>query len=232
MRRSEINIALAGAIAFFKQNYFPLPPFAYWTPEEWLKKGPEYKETLKVRLGWDVTDFGSNDFPRMGRTIFTLRNGSGAGSVFPKSYAQKVMYLAEGQKSAIHYHKSKMEDIINQGGGNILIRLWKRTPDNRPAEDAFEISLDGCRIKTQGGTVLRLCPGESVCVVPLMFHQFWAEEGTGAVLSMEVSTVCNDAVDNFFFPQGERFPAIIEDEARQYVLCTEYNTIHDSEMVK
>jgi len=118
MRRSDINKAIRRAIAFFKEYHFPLPPFAYWTPGEWLKKGAEYQEIRKVKLGWDVTDFGSNDFPRMGRTIFTLRNGSTVASGFPKSYVQKVMYLAEGQKSAVHYHKSKMEDIINQGGGN------------------------------------------------------------------------------------------------------------------
>ena len=55
----------------------------------------------------------------------------------------------------------------------------------------------------------------------MTYHQFWAAEGCGEVLSMEVSSVCDDRTDNYFLDSGERFPAIEEDEAPRYVLCSE-----------
>ena len=62
MKRSEINQEIRDAIAFCKQHHFALPPFAYWTPEEWRSKGPEADEIRSRKLGWDVTDFGLGDW--------------------------------------------------------------------------------------------------------------------------------------------------------------------------
>lgn len=62
MKRSEINALITEAIAFLKEHRFHLPPFAFWSPEEWAQKGREYDEIRDNMLGWDVTDFGSGDF--------------------------------------------------------------------------------------------------------------------------------------------------------------------------
>jgi len=221
MKRSEINKAIDRAVAFFAEHHFPLPPFAFWTPEEWLKKGPECDEIRKLRLGWDITDFGSGDFPRKGRAIFTLRNG-GVGIPAGKSYAQKVMHLREGQRSPVHYHKSKMEDIINCGGGNILICLWRPDSSGGLSPSPLDVSVDGIVRRVSGGEPICLKPGESACVQPLMCHQFRSGEGTGDSLSMEVSSVCNDLADNCWLESAVRFPEIIEDEPRRYFLCGEY----------
>lgn len=53
-----------------------LPPFAYWTVEFWDAHPESVNEIRDCMLGWDVTDFGSSDFTHIGRTLFTLRNGS------------------------------------------------------------------------------------------------------------------------------------------------------------
>lgn len=221
MKRSDINKAIDRAVAFFTEHHFPLPPFAFWTPEEWLKKGPECDEIREARLGWDITDFGSGDIPRKGRSIFTLRNGV-AGTSGGKSYAQKVMHLREGQRSPVHYHKSKMEDIINCNGGNILICLWQLDSDGKPSRSPLDVSVDGIVRRVSAGEQIYLRPGESVCVQPFMCHQFWSREGTGDSLSMEVSSVCDDLTDNCWLELAVRFPEIDEDEPRRYLLGGEY----------
>ena len=39
--------------------------------------------------------------------------------------------LHEGQHAEMHYHVYKMEDIINRGGGNVLIRVYNSTEDGK-----------------------------------------------------------------------------------------------------
>lgn len=220
MIRSEIDRSIDEALAFFAERQFPLPPYACWTPAQWAAAGPEYDEIRDVGLGWDVTDFGSGDLARTGRTIFTLRNGN---SRCPKSYAQKAMCMPEGQMSITHYHKQKTEDIHNQGGGNVLISLWRATPGNGLSAEPLTISVCGVRREIAAGEPLRLRPGEWVCVQPFTCHRFGAEPGCGRVLSIEVSSVCDDHGDNIFLePSGQRFPPIREDQPRRHVLCHEY----------
>ena len=222
MKRSTINQAINQAIPFFQIHQIFLPEFAYFTVSDWQEKRKDYDEVKKTSLGWDVTDFGSGDFQRIGRTIFTLRNGSHKSKKYPKSYALKIMFLQEGQKSPIHYHKMKMEDIINQSGGKISICFWKSGSDHSLSKDDLVISKDGKQVEVFAGQQVILKPGESVCVVPNTYHQFWALEGSGAVVSGEVSSVSNDMTDNFFLMPAKRFPIVEEDQPRKYLLCSEY----------
>jgi D-lyxose ketol-isomerase len=75
MLRSDINAAIERAKSTFRENGFHLPPFAFWTPEDWRDRGLECDEIRVCKLGWDVTDFGSGAFERIGLVAFTLRNG-------------------------------------------------------------------------------------------------------------------------------------------------------------
>lgn len=225
MQRSQINLAIGEATKFFKNMGFDLPPYAYWTPDEWKQKGPECYGILKPRLGWDVTDFGSGDFKHTGRVIFTLRNGLLESEDYPKPYCEKVMMLLEGQKSPIHYHRSKMEDIINRGGGIINILFWKVSHDNKLSDEEFSLQVDGIKTKIRAGELIRLQRGQSVCVVPGIYHQYWAEEGSGPVLSGEVSSINDDKIDNYFLEEATRFPDIEEDESRGYLICCDYEPI-------
>ena len=224
MKRSEINQSIKDAISFFDQQGFKLPHFAYWTAEKWREAGEEYQEIRDLGLGWDVTDFGSGDLKNIGRTIFTTRNGRSKDSRYPKTYAQKIMYMPAGQKSIIHYHKVKREDICNQAGGNVLIRLWKVMGEKDLSPESFKVSVSGVERLIQGGDTVRIQPGESITVVPGTYHQFWAEEGLGATLTVEISSICNDHNDNFFYEAfGCRFPEITEDEPKEYLTCQEYS---------
>ena len=61
---------------FIHSRGFYLPPFAYWSPDDWASKGEEVSEIVACHLGWDITDFGLGDFKRYGLFLFTVRNGS------------------------------------------------------------------------------------------------------------------------------------------------------------
>ena len=222
MKRSQINAAIETAAEFFGMMNFRLPEYAFWPPEKWLTAGPEIDEIRDCMLGWDVTDFGSGGFPRIGRTLFTLRNGRHGDPRYPKVYAEKAIFNPEGQRAPLHFHVSKMEDIIVRAGGNVLITVWHAGPNNRPSDEPFSLAISGMRRDVRPGETLRIVPGESICLPPRTFHQFWGEEGTGPSLSGEVSSVCDDRRDNYFLDKHERFPAIEEDEPRRFILVSEY----------
>ena len=107
MKRSEINRLIQEAITFFDMLQFKLPPFAYWTPQEWNEKGTEADEIRDCMLGWDITDFGLSDFNAAGLILFTLRNGKVNDPRYPKPYAEKLMIVNEQQITPTHFHWSK-----------------------------------------------------------------------------------------------------------------------------
>lgn len=224
MKRSEINAILKENIAFIKSQNFNLPPFAWFTPEEWKHKGHEYDEIRDHMLGWDITDYGQGDFEKVGFSLITLRNGNlNLRDKYPKSYAEKLLFIEEGQYSPNHFHWNKMEDIINRGGGNLLIRVYNSLPDEQmDMESDVTVHTDGRTYKVKAGTQVKLKPGESISIQPLMYHDFEVEEGTGAVLLGEVSQVNDDNTDNRFNPPVGRFPEIDEDEKPYRLLCNEY----------
>ncbi len=213
-----------------KHFNFHLPDFAYWKTADWHKAGDEYDEIRNCMLGWDVTDFGSNDFRKIGRILFTLRNGKFGNINYPKEYAEKLLIDPQNQRAPAHFHKSKREDIICRAGGNILVQLTKADADGSPSSKTFTIQVDGCTKRISPGEIIRLKPGMSLNITPLTIHQFWGEEGTGYpmhgdryTLSSEISSVCNDLNDNYFLVDyGTRFPQIEENEKAEYYLCHEY----------
>jgi D-lyxose ketol-isomerase len=229
LNRARIEASITLAKAVFKHFQVALPAYADWSVADWDRTGPEYNEVRDCLLGWDVTDFGSHDFQHIGRTLFTLRNGNLHDPRYPKGYAEKLILDPEGQRAPPHFHRTKREDIINRGGGNICVQLTNVTADDQPTGGNLIVSVDGCAQRLASGETVRLRPGESVCIPPRTIHQFWGEEGTGLridgvgyTVSGEVSSVCDDHQDNFFFGPLTRFPQIVEDVPRRHYLCNEY----------
>ena len=222
MKRSELNRIMREGVAFIKKMNFALPPFAYWTPDDWKDKGHEYDEIRDNMLGWDITDFGSGDYHRIGLLMFTLRNGNFNMEKYIKPYAEKLLIVEEEQVTPFHFHWSKMEDIINRGGGNLLVQVYNSTEDERLADTPVSISQDGRNYTAPAGTIVRLTPGESITLAPRVYHKFWGEKGSGMVLLGEVSKVNDDRVDNRFLEKVGRFPPIEEDEPPLYLLSSEY----------
>ena len=172
-------------------------------------------------MGWDVTDFGSNNFDEAGLTLFTIRNGNTKAG-HPKTYAEKIMMVRENQVTPLHFHWHKMEDILVQGGGNTVFELHNSMSDTEYDNEPVTVCVDGIKRPVEAGSKLILKPGESITMERRLFHRFYGEEGTGTSLVGEVSQVNEDATDNNFYSGLPRFPDIEEDEAPIYILCTDY----------
>ena len=223
MKRSEINAVIKKFEALLAEYKFALPPYLSFTPEEWAEKGHEYDEIRDNALGWDVTDYGEGHFDTLGLALITIRNGNVHNPKYKKPYAEKIMMCDSGQVSPMHFHWNKMEDIINRGGGNVLIRVYNSTEDeDLDRESDVHVHVDGREMVVPAGSQVRLTPGESITIYPYMYHDFEVEDGSGAVLLGEVSQYNDDNTDNRFYEKLGRFPAIEEDEPPYRLLCNEY----------
>ena len=222
MKRSKINALIRDAIAFCRAHRFGLPPFAFWSPDDWKRKGSEADEIRDCMLGWDLTDFGTGEFEKTGLALFTIRNGHPAADRYVKTYCEKLLLIGEDQVTPMHFHWAKSEDIINRGGGNLLVQLYNATEDEQLADTDVTVSTDGVRRTVKAGEIVRLTPGESITLARRVYHKFWGETGKGMVLGGEVSAVNDDTTDNRFLEPLGRFPAIEEDEPPLHLLCSEY----------
>jgi D-lyxose ketol-isomerase len=223
VKRSEINGRIADAEAFFRSMSFKLPPWSSRGPSDWESPPGDEAEIVLNMLGWDLTDFGSGDFDRRGLLLFTIRNGNPRRD--KKRYAEKVMIVGEGQETPLHFHWSKMEDIVVRGGGNLLVQLMASTEEEGLSDGPLRVSVDGVSRELEAGATIRLTPGESVCLEPGVYHRFYGEEGKGRVLVGEVSAVNDDGADNRFYEAAGRFPKVEEDEAPYRLLVSDYSRL-------
>lgn len=223
MKRSKVNDIIRSADTFIRSFRFALPPFAYWSPEQFKKYRKEAAGIVTAGLGWDVTDFGTGDYERRGLFLFTLRNGdpaalaTGAGML----YAEKLLICRPGQTVPMHRHTIKAEDIVNRGGGRAVFELFMSDIEgNIDHEAEVVVFTDGMERRLPPGGVLRLAPGESVTLLPGVWHRFWAEDAD--VLFGEISTVNDDLTDNVFAEPIGRFAEIEDDEPPLHLLVSDY----------
>ncbi len=221
MQRSEINGLVKEAEEFLEQFRFKLPPWASWDLDTWRKESPRTRQIRERYLGWDLTDFGQGDFFKRGLLLFTIRNGDPRKRA-SKTYAEKILVIRDNQETPYHFHWQKTEDIINRGGGTLVLEL---TPADHtteePAQDDFTVYVDGIARKCEPRHRVRLEPGESITLEPYLYHRFWAEGG--AVLAGEVSKVNDDKRDNRFLEPLGRFPRVEEDDAPYRLLVFDYD---------
>ena len=221
MKTKEINSIIRYMEQLVKDNGFHLPPFCNWTPEEWESRGHEYDEIRDNMLGWDVTDYGLGDWEKVGFGLITLRNGNQNDPKYKKVYAEKLLMLKEGQHSPMHFHWKKSEDIINRGGGTLIIHVYNDDNGELGTTDVL-VNQDGRSYYVPAGTGVELKPGESITLWPHQYHDFDVVPGTGTVLIGEVSMCNDDNTDNRFYEGVGRFPTIEEDEPAYRLLCNEY----------
>lgn len=121
MKRSEINRILEWSKKLLNDNKFILPMIAYWKLDEWKKNKAILGRIKQTMLGWDITDFGSGDFENTGAVLFTIRNGDINDEGCGTPYGEKVILMKDGQLLPLHFHFSKTEDVINRGGGMLVL---------------------------------------------------------------------------------------------------------------
>ena len=220
MRRSEINRLIGSSIDFLRVMNFHLPPWAFRKPFEWKGQYLNCSEIVDNMLGWDLTDFGSGNFSKCGLVLFTLRNGNPVKD--RKPYAEKIMIVDELQETPMHFHWKKMEDIINRGGGNLVIELYNSDKGEGLSDSPVTVKSDGIIKKLEAGASIILRPGASITLESSVYHRFYGEKGKGKVLVGEISSVNDDSSDNrFLYPVG-RFPEVIEDVEPLHLLATDY----------
>lgn len=223
MKRSELNRIIGEAIEFVEGKGLSFPEFAKWGIEDWKNIQKDSKEIVDNMLGWDISDFGNGDFKKCGLLIFTFRNGNFNNKTeYPKPYAEKLLLVEDGQELPYHFHWKKMEDIINRGGGNLIVQLY-----NSNAEEGFDdsdvtVTIDGRRVTVPAGGTVTLHPGQSITLMPGQYHRWIGEKGTGKVMLFEVSSTNDDTVDNRFYDAQNRIPQIEEDEEARYLLFQDY----------
>jgi len=226
MERSQINEILEESDRFIRSFGYVMPPFAYWSPGELRARAASDAGAIRDnRLGWDITDYGQGKFDDLGLFLFTVRNGSAADLAEGRGmlYAEKIMISRKDQLSPMHRHNIKAEDIINRGGGKLVLELFASTADGSidPSTDVL-VHTDGVARSFAAGGLLKLDPGESVTLMPGVWHAFWGEGSD--VLIGEVSTVNDDLTDNVFREPIGRFSTIIEDEKPRHLLVSDYDT--------
>ncbi len=221
MKRSDINRIKAEAQTFIQSFGAVLPPFAGWSPDE--MRSDKAAGIRERGLGWDITDYGQGRFDELGLFLFTLRNGDvrdlsqGRGML----YAEKLLISREKQLSPMHRHILKAEDIINRGGGDLVMEIYASDPQGGiDRTTPVTVPSDGCPVTIRPGELMRLKPGQSVTLMPGIWHAFWAERGD--CLIGEVSTVNDDRTDNVFEDPIPRFATIEEDAAPDFLLVADY----------
>jgi len=226
MNRSEVNEILRQGSAFIRSFGYVMPPFADWEPDRMRRAPQDAPDIVSRRLGWDVTDFGQGRFDDLGLFLFTVRNGNAADLAQGRGmlYAEKIMISRNNQYTPMHRHNIKAEDIINRGGGDLVLELFAAAPDGGiDADAAVTVPCDGVPHTLPAGGHLRLRPGESVTLLPGIWHAFWGERAD--VLIGEVSTVNDDLTDNVFRDPVGRFSDIIEDEEPWRLLVADYGNL-------
>ncbi len=126
----------------------------------------------------------------------------------------------------MHFHWIKSEDIINRGGGTLIIHVYNDDNGELGNTDVL-VNMDGRSYYVPAGTGVEIKPGESITLWPHQYHDFDVKPGTGDVLIGEVSMCNDDNTDNRFNPPVGRFPTIEEDEAPYRLLCNEYPAAKD-----
>lgn len=223
MKRSEINLAIRWAKDILSAKGIKLPSLAYRSPDEIKARRGEFDAVRRLALGWDVTDFGSGNFNKIGAVLFTLRNGLVNDQSVGVPYCEKYILMREGQSIPSHCHLYKTEDIINRFGGELSVRLWN--VDVRtfcPLDTLVVVDMDGFRRTFRPGDEIIVRPGDSITLHPHVAHLLSPNPGHGDVILGEVSKVNDDNTDNFFLDSITRFSEIVEDELPIHLLCNEY----------
>ena len=220
MKRSEINQAIVEAKKMMENYSWVLPQWGYWSKEDYIKEPSVSKYLKDHQMGWDVTDFGKGLFNEQGITLFCIRNGI-QGNAQDKPYAEKLLFMREGQEIPFHSHKVKLEDIINRGGGDLAIEFVMVNEHLKEKNENINILVDGVQVEVEPHEPLILKRGQSVTVERNIYHKFYAVKGTGMVMAGEVSQVNDDNNDNYFLEPVGRFTQIEEDEQPIHPLWNE-----------
>lgn len=99
------------------------------------------------------------------------------------------MHVRDGQVTPMHFHWRKREDIINRGGGNLIIELWNAGAHEETMYTDVSVVIDGCIQTHSAGSQLRLSPGKAFACRPVCITAF----GASPVSAMCWSAKCRQS---------------------------------------
>ena len=140
----------------------------------------------------------------------------------PKEWETKGREYDEIRDNRLGWDITDSEDIINRGGGTMLIKLYNSDKDGNLLDTDVIVHSDGREYTIEAGGMVELKPGESITITPYLYHEFHVVPSSGSVLIGEVSQCNDDETDNRFYEKIGRFPKIEEDEPPYRLLCNEY----------
>jgi len=228
MKRSQINTAIELAHMTLREHGIRLPEFAYWSPDDWRRAGPDCSRVTRNGLGWAVTDFGQGDFDRVGITMFDVRNGNKTRPEEGTPYGEKIFVLKPGQRLPFHFHWNKTEDIVSRAGGTLMIQLYNSHDDETMDESSpGVVYCDGIAKPFAAGQVFEIPHGASLTITPRLYHRFWAKEDGAVLVGGEISTISVPQTDNRFGESARRFVPIEEDVPPTYLMNIDYPQLHE-----
>ncbi len=227
MKRSKVNEEIIFAKQLLEKYQITLPQSAYWDYDKFVENKDKLAIIRQIRLGWDVTDYGINEYEKVGGVLYTVRNGKLDKVLAGVPYAEKYIILRECQALPTHFHHSKTEDIINRAGGILALKLYNALENNDiDYESQVDVDIDGITHSYAPGEVVEVPVGSSITLRPRLYHSFWALEGHGSLIVGEVSSLNDDETDNYFNPPLARYSSIEEDESPICPLCNEYEGLY------
>ena len=217
MKRSFINARIEAMLESCERHGARLPPFALRGEDDYRADPAAAARILDGGLGWNVVEFQPGAFAKAGLGVFTLRMGDwrhlshGRGRL----YGEKLLLAEDGQRTPLHYHIVKTEDIVNRGGAKFVVELVRVDRAGAPLNERFRALKDVRTLDLQPGARVTLEPGESLTLEPFIAHAFWAEGG--ATLAGEISLANDDLSDNYFLPALAAPAPIDEDAPRRFI---------------
>jgi hypothetical protein len=98
MKRSEINEILGHTRQFFSMHDVHLPPFASFPPTKWHQLDHDsWREVFDLKLGWDVTAFGGDNFYTQGSPFSPCAMVRQMAPLTPNAMRKKSCTCATGR---------------------------------------------------------------------------------------------------------------------------------------
>lgn len=136
---------------------------------------------------WSATDFGLGDYEKIGLVEVLLAN--------EPEYCEKIMYARAGMVTPAHTHYDKKEDIICRHGV-LRVTVWEKNPSEDPVSGSVNIQINRKMQNHKSGVPFDLPAGSRITITPGIWHEFVPVDN--ACLIGEVSTFCNEEIDNIF----------------------------------
>ena len=173
----------------------------------WKEHAGQLDTIRKVMLGWDVTDFGMDDFDRIGAGALhrAQRQASWTASV-GVPFCEKYIVMRDGQRLPKHYHVSQERGHHQPPpAAPLRVLLWNVDPaTGKELETDVHVYMDGILHTYGPGEEILVYPGNSISLAPYMAHIFGPQAGTDLIAG-EVSAINDDNTDNYFLEDTRRF---------------------------